>query len=231
MLQEGPRTGQLCDSCQGIGSWHCKDCFGHPQFCTDCCKRFHGRSPLHRVERWTGEYYEDAWLIDTGLVLSLGHNGHECPTPEPNNPLENDEDGIAEDEELLPANDVPEEAKDFENLGYPSWKNQGVPSQPHPLIVVHRNGIHRVPIYWCRCPNHPSDEHQLLDVGLFPSSFSNIKTAFTFHVLDDFLADNLECKTSAMHYFHKIRRFTSGSFPHTAPVSDPIFNTSLTHNN
>jgi hypothetical protein len=41
---------------------------------------------------------------------------------------------------------------------------------------------------------------------------------FTFRVLNDFLIDNLECSTSAMNYYSKLRRMTSSMFPHLVPV-------------
>jgi hypothetical protein len=57
-------------------------------------------------------------------------------------------------------------------------------------------------------------------MGMFPASFNRPKTAFTFAVLDDFLLDNLECGTSAMNYYSKLRRMTSSVFPHLVPVSN-----------
>jgi hypothetical protein len=44
------------------------------------------------------------------------------------------------------------------------------------------------------------------------------RTVFTFNVLDDFIRDNLECGTSGMNYFSKLRRITSNVFPHLVPV-------------
>ncbi|KAG1740442.1 uncharacterized protein EDB91DRAFT_1082000 [Suillus paluster] len=58
---------------------------------------------------------------------------------------------------------------------------------------------------------------QLFQTGLFPASFTRPKTAFTFSVLDNFLLDNLECGTSAMNYYSKIRRLTSSIFPLMVP--------------
>jgi hypothetical protein len=55
-------------------------------------------------------------------------------------------------------------------------------------------------------------------MGLFPASLQNIKTAFTFGVLDDFRMDNLECKTAGLNYWHKVVRITSNEFPKSVPV-------------
>ncbi|KIK42505.1 hypothetical protein CY34DRAFT_83467, partial [Suillus luteus UH-Slu-Lm8-n1] len=43
-------------------------------------------------------------------------------------------------------------------------------------------------------------------------------TAFTFEVLDHFLIDALECKTSALSLFEKIHHMTDYSFPDTVAV-------------
>jgi len=59
---------------------------------------------------------------------------------------------------------------------------------------------------------------QLLQAGLFPSSFEEPETAFTFSVLDDFLVDNLECKTTAQQYFSKLQSITNRMFPFRVPV-------------
>ncbi|KAI6117023.1 hypothetical protein EDD16DRAFT_1520223 [Pisolithus croceorrhizus] len=48
---------------------------------------------------------------------------------------------------------------------------------------------------------------------LFPASISKPKTTFTFDVLDHFLIDALECKTSAMSFYQKLKRFTKNAFP------------------
>ena len=49
-------------------------------------------------------------------------------------------------------------------------------------------------------------------------TFKSIKTVFTFSVLDDFLKDNLECKTTAQQYYSKLQSTTSRMFPSLVPV-------------
>ncbi|KAI6111790.1 hypothetical protein EDD16DRAFT_1448115, partial [Pisolithus croceorrhizus] len=51
-----------------------------------------------------------------------------------------------------------------------------------------------------------------------PASISKPKAAFTFDVLDHFLIDALECKTSAMSFYQKLKRFTNNAFPERVPV-------------
>ncbi|KAG1734387.1 uncharacterized protein EDB91DRAFT_1031141, partial [Suillus paluster] len=69
----------------------------------------------------------------------------------------------------------------------------------------------------CDCPNAMSPDIQMFRHGFFPASFNKLKTMFTFRVLDDFLLDNLECGTSAMKYYSKLRQMTSSVFPHLVP--------------
>jgi CxC2 like cysteine cluster associated with KDZ transposases len=91
------------------------------------------------------------------------------------------------------------------------------------MCLVDRSGIHEIPVQWCRCPGHLTDERQLFAMGLFPSTFTSIKTAFTFQVLDDFRMDNLECKTAALTFYNKLRRITSNAFPDTIKVFPMLF--------
>lgn len=79
MLQEAPPQSRSCSHCQGEGSWRCSDCLGQPLFCMACCRDKHTLLPLHRVQQWTGSFFEDSWLRNVGLVLHLGHQGHPCP--------------------------------------------------------------------------------------------------------------------------------------------------------
>ena len=89
----------------------------------------------------------------------------------------------------------------------------------NPLItIVDRSGIFNMEIVFCVCPNGGKEEVQLLQAGLFPATFKQIETVFTHTVLDDFLRDNLECKTTAQQYYSKLQMATSKMFPNTIPV-------------
>ncbi|KAG1850126.1 hypothetical protein F4604DRAFT_1508764, partial [Suillus subluteus] len=79
------------------------------------------------------------------------------------------------------------------------------------LTIVHSTGVFIHNVQWCHCPE--SSVHQqhlhLLKAQLFPASTSHPQTAFTFEVLDHFLIDALECKTSAMSFFQKLCQLTN----------------------
>jgi len=100
----------------------------------------------------------------------------------------------------------------------------GIPSHLHPPthseyhIVVDTSGVHFVTIHYCQCPDADTPYLQLIMAGLYPATIQRPRTVFTFQVLDDFIRDNLECGTSGMNYFSKLRRITSAVFPHAVPV-------------
>lgn len=91
------------------------------------------------------------------------------------------------------------------------------------LTVVDRAGIFDIEMVFCVCSiegdkDADDKDAQLLRSGLFPATFKSIKTLFTFSVLDDFLRDNLECKTTAQQYYSKLQSTTSRMFPDLVPV-------------
>ena len=98
----------------------------------------------------------------------------------------------------------------------------------NPLItVVHQSGVFDMELLYCICHNAVDRDEQLIHSGLFPSSYKQIETAFTFSVLDDFLADNLECKTTAQQYYSKLQSITNHMFPGSVPVCSHFFSKQL----
>ncbi|KAG1720178.1 uncharacterized protein EDB91DRAFT_1000901, partial [Suillus paluster] len=82
------------------------------------------------------------------------------------------------------------------------------------MTIMHSIGIFTHNIFWCQCHGSEPQQHvQLLNAGLFPASISHPQTAFTFEVLDHFLIDALECKTSAMSFFPKLHCLTNNASP------------------
>jgi hypothetical protein len=87
------------------------------------------------------------------------------------------------------------------------------------LTVVDRSGVFDMEIIFCVCSGGDDTDEQLLRAGLFPATFKQIETLFTFSVLGDFLAYNLECKTTAQQYYSKLQSMSSKMFPNSVPVS------------
>jgi hypothetical protein len=86
------------------------------------------------------------------------------------------------------------------------------------ITIVDRSGVHEIGVKWCCCLDAPERDMQLMTAGLFPATFRNPKTAFTFRVLEEFHLDNLECKTTPSQFYSRLRRLTSDEFPNAVPV-------------
>jgi hypothetical protein len=132
----------------------------------------------------------------------MGHGGRPCPHSPISQEWE-DVDGDINAQE--------------EDVGIETVK--ATVSRTTALTVVHSTGVFTHNILWCLCSGSGGQQHlQLLEAGLFPASISRPQTAFAFDVLDHFLIDALECKTSAMSFFQKLRRLTNNAFPDSVPV-------------
>ncbi|KAH8984882.1 hypothetical protein EDB86DRAFT_2833344 [Lactarius hatsudake] len=108
----------------------------------------------------------------------------------------------------------------FDPIDMSLWSNDSDSSRVrtadsgNPLFtVVDRHGIFDMEIVFCVCSGLDNTGEQLLRAGLFPSTFKQIETLFTFSVLEDFITDNLECKTTAQQYYSKLQSMTSKMFP------------------
>jgi hypothetical protein len=115
--------------------------------------------------------------------------------------------------------------------GAPCPSVEGQAEKKKLLVVVDVSGIHQLHIGWCQCEDSPGADIQLLRNLLFPASTLNPSTAFTFKLLRYFHIDSVECKTSALSFFSKLRRLTNESSPDTVPVGILAFCPSLLKSN
>ncbi|KAG1867096.1 hypothetical protein C8R48DRAFT_747493 [Suillus tomentosus] len=178
--REAPPEDRRCIICQQDGVYKCQDCLGEPLYCTGCCRSQHRSNPFH-------------WITHVGLIIYLGHDGKQCPA--------------VTDRWNLFEEDEPEDLLEPEDLPFVS----GPEFQPkeNTMVIVDKSGVHHLEVRCCECPNAMSPDIQMFRHGFFPASFNRPKTVFTFRVLNDFLLDSLECGTSAMNYYSKLRRMTS----------------------
>ncbi|KAG1787558.1 uncharacterized protein HD556DRAFT_1246604, partial [Suillus plorans] len=185
---------RMCSVCPKDGVYRCHGCMGEPLFCTHCCRTVHSLMPFHRISQWTGGFFEGTSLTKIGLEVHLGHAGEPCPR-------------------------LTDEWCDTDDEGDQLTEGPWIPlvNDPRTTTVVDTSGLHSMMIRFCQCAGALSHDMQLFKTSLFPASFTSPKTAFTFAVLDDFLLDNLECGTSAMNFYSKLRRITSSVFPHLVP--------------
>jgi hypothetical protein len=215
-----------CQLCEIPATWRCRDCLYNPMFCTDCCRANHASHPFHRIDHWTGSYFEPAWLFQVGLILHLGHHGQPCSSyfnasaPEGvTHDADHYDDDVDDATEGDGSNNIVKELKRFTGVYALGSKVFSLPVDCHELTVIDVSGVHHIWVKWCNCPNsRQQQENHLLQMGLFPVSYKNIKSAFTFKVLDDARMSNLECKSSAYQYYQKLRRATSPLFPNAVEV-------------
>lgn len=200
-----------CSHCQQMsGTYQCQDCFGSNLLCGACCVSAHARLPFHCVQMWNGHFFEKSDLLALEFTLDLIHEPNNCLTilldleteMMFNTDISNDDNESGDNNLLL---------KPSESMHY------GTKSF---LTIVSSTGIFRHSVRWCHCAKS-SDQYVelLLCSKLFPASFKNLKTAFTFEVLDHFQVDALECNTAAMNFMSKIQRITDEVFPSQVPVS------------
>lgn len=204
----------MCSNCNmETGSFRCRDCFGRQFWCSDCCVSAHQHTPFHRVQQWNGKFFESSDLLERKLILHLRHFSDGCLSMTVNNDTMDDDDDILDEEE------------DFDD----EWRTDHLTEaaaafgSSSNLIIVSSTGIFKRSIRWCHCVKSQKQWKErveiLLQASLYPASFKNPKTVFTFEVLDHFRVDALECKTAAMNFMNKIGRITNEAFPSQVPVS------------
>jgi len=204
-----------CSNCKvSSGTHRCQDCFGSNFWCDPCCVSAHERLPFHRVQMWNGRFFEQSDLLTRRLCLDLSHYPDDCPSI----PLSAETQMMFD----LDISDGADELDDGYRPSEPSEPTTHSRSQSD-LTIVSSTGIFTRSVRWCNCTKSPDQYVQLLlRAKLFPASFKNPKTAFTFEVLDHFRLDALECKTAAMNFMSKLGRITNEAFPSRVPVSGPI---------
>jgi hypothetical protein len=156
---------------------------------------------------WNGYFFERSDILAHDLTLNLRHYPDNCPS-----------DSLDTDAQTGFGTEDSDEADEFMEQSE-STPHSGSRSN---LTIISSTGIFQCSVRWCHCAK-TTDQYVplLLCARLFPASFKNPKTAFTFEVLDHFLVDSLECKTAAMNFMSKIRRMTNEAFPSRVPVRFP----------
>ncbi|KAG1724150.1 uncharacterized protein EDB91DRAFT_1087569 [Suillus paluster] len=148
--------------------------------------------PFHNLQWWNGKCYQSTTLLDQGYVLYLGHGGEPCPY---SSKLSDSSPWADLGGDL---NDVFMDGEVEEETVETAHETKSIVTK---LVIVHSTGVYSHHVAWCQCP----------------ASITQPQTAFIFNVLDHFLIDALECKTSAMSFYQKLRRLTNNAFPDKIP--------------
>src|ERR1700733_337953 len=214
LRHEALPSQQFCSNCQELSSrYRCRDCFGTTMWCRGCCISAHTHAPFHRIDMWNGNYFERSDVLTHELIIDLAHFPDDCSSI-----LSNDETQMTNDL------DDSDDTVEFSDKHQPSQSSESTAHSESrsTLTIVASTGIFKRSIRWCHCAKSSKQYVQLLlRAKLFPASFKNPKTAFTFEVLDQFRLDALECKTAAMNFMSKIGRITDEAFPSRVPVGLP----------
>jgi hypothetical protein len=83
MLSSEGTEQKSCTRCGSIARWRCLCCLGRPMYCRECCRMYHRQLIHHRIQKWTGLFFQDASLWEVGVRLCVGHMGQNCPSQEP----------------------------------------------------------------------------------------------------------------------------------------------------
>jgi hypothetical protein len=115
MLSTEGNEGQTCTHCERPARWRCLCCLGRPMYCRECCRVYHRQLIHHRIQKWTGLFFQDASLWEVGVRLCVGHMGQDCPSQEA----------------LLGACRITEAQKDdLDNLSVTQYNFGPIPNQP-----------------------------------------------------------------------------------------------------
>lgn len=82
--------------------------------------------------------------------------------------------------------------------------------KPHEVRIVDKNGSFTFNVYECYCEQSGKFWEQLFLMRLFPATYDNPRTAFTFAALADYQTLNYAAKVSLWDYWGSIQRRTDG---------------------
>ncbi|KAJ7715473.1 hypothetical protein B0H16DRAFT_1805290 [Mycena metata] len=79
------------------------------------------------------------------------------------------------------------------------------------FVVLDNNGIHELDIDFCGCPGAPSQVAQLLNVGWYPATSKDPRTAATLSLLRRFHTLNLQARVPAYDFYNALALLRNGS--------------------
>lgn len=215
MRLEAPPPDRLCTHCNSTpGKYRCRECLPQTFYCAGCCISEHSKQPFHRIQKFSNGYFADSDLDELGICLDIRPHTHDCFPKHPG-PGGGHSEGVTDDDD---DDGAWEDVDDTVGPGMHSHMFGGRRSDVRKIVVVTSTGIFKRDVKWCSCPNAAEKHIQLLRSRLFPATFAQPKTAFTFEVLDHFRLDALECNTSALNFMSKLTRKTNEVFPGNVPV-------------
>ncbi len=105
------------------------------------------------------------------------------------------------------------------NLGHSGKRCPRNPFDPRSMTIVHEHGVHHFKVGFCRCPrSDPTDPTnpvapeatQLLEIGFWPGSWVQPRSAFTISVLRQFHLLSVHTQANVHDFFATLKRQTDG---------------------
>lgn len=187
-----PSGAEFCYSCRKPRDseqflFRCKNCFGDQLLCADCVVATHGTNPLHRIE--VSRLFIGVPTSNTDLGPQRWDSG--CFVPSSLCTL-----------------------RLRVQLGHPPGECCSEPLALHSshFVVLHTNGIHEVAVDACDCERRlwaGPPEDQLLRAGWFPATDHRPRTCATIEMLDHFLLQTYQAKTTMYDYYSVLEKTTN----------------------
>ncbi|KAK7032539.1 hypothetical protein VNI00_012937 [Paramarasmius palmivorus] len=98
------------------------------------------------------------------------------------------------------------------HLGHRLGELCGCPKQSQgDFVVLSVTGIHEVVVFFCGCNQELDHKQQLLEVGWWPSSYKDPRSAATFEVLRQFHVLNLQAQTPPTDFYRTLEKLSDRS--------------------
>ncbi len=206
VLRWYPHVGATSDATKR--RYRCVDCFRRPDLCYGCVQKYHQRNPFHRILCWDAElgFWDRRTMTDLGFILYPGHGGHKCSlnSREPR-PLV-----------VVHGNGVMTMLVSFCRCGQgAAGKEFGGGRNPSAGQPAQRE---TTPSRAEKPPPGHDEALQLLEIGMYPASWEQPKTAFTQDVLRAFILLSSQANTSAQDFYKFLKRRTDNNSPEEIPV-------------
>ena len=86
------------------------------------------------------------------------------------------------------------------------------------FVIVDGGGVHETTVDFCACHGAADRHVQLLRRRLYPATFDNPSTAFSFELLQDFLAISFNTQLLQLHFMDFLRQKMDNSSLRDVPV-------------
>lgn len=183
--------------------YRCLSCHGDPELCQQCLREMHAVHPFHHVKKWNGHFFQKITLNEEGILLFLGHSGSPCPA-------------------LHWSGGHFHSDADREHAIF-SGQSRGI-IEYDTLTAIDVTGAYKAKFVFCECDSAPEKWMQLLDMSYFPATTKSPSTVFTFEVMDAYILQKLNSRTTPRAFMSTICRKTDNLFPQDIKVnSHPLF--------